>query len=221
MWIAKFRLRDDEDIYSYLCEKYNIEFFAVPYTNFIKNKKINLLVGGILEGNQENKKEFIQELVKDKRVKNVENYHDYIFVHAQHNLSRESKKEIKIFYNSQYLLVKPVRVSSERWEYWEVGCLNRNELNKVVRAARKYYHGELFSLKKEKIKSVSSLTLSPGLTNKQHNALYVALKEGYYNYPRKLTLPSLAKKINVSYSTFQEHLRKAESKVLTYFFKYR
>ena len=65
MWIAKFKLKDDEDIYSPLCEKYKIEFFATPYTNFIKNNKINLLLGGITSGTEENKKTFLKELKKD------------------------------------------------------------------------------------------------------------------------------------------------------------
>jgi len=221
MWVAKFKLRDDEDIYSPLCQRYNIEFFAVPYTNFIKISKINLLVGGIISGSEENKNGFIEEVKKDKRIKNIERYHDYIFIHAQHPISRESRAEIRIFYNPQFLRVKPVHVASDGWEHWEVACLDRNELNKLVRAAVKYYHGELFSMKNEKIKQVSSLEMTFDLTEKQLETLKIAFKEGYYTYPRKLTIPKLAKSIGKSYSTFQEHLRKAENKLIGYFLKYR
>ncbi|GAI73079.1 unnamed protein product, partial [marine sediment metagenome] len=88
-----------DDIYTPLCEKYKVEFYAVPHTNFVKGNKINLLVGGVLSGSEENKKKFIEEIQKDKRVKKVEQHHDFIFVHAQHPISREAKAEIKIFYN--------------------------------------------------------------------------------------------------------------------------
>ena len=71
MWVAKFNLKDEKDIYSPLCKKYNIEFFAVPYTNYIKKNKINLLVGGIISGSGESKKSFISEIRKDKRIKNT------------------------------------------------------------------------------------------------------------------------------------------------------
>jgi predicted DNA binding protein len=221
MWVARFKLKDDEDIYSPLCEKHRTEFFAFPYTNFIRDRKINLLVGGVISGSEENKRGFLEDLNKDKRVKNIEQHHDFILVHAQHPISRESKAEIKIFYNPQYIRVKPVHVASDGWEYWEVACLDREELNKLVRAAVKHYHGELSSMKREILKSVTSLGLMTNLTEKQFEAINVAFKEGYYRYPRRLTLPQLAEITKKSYSTFQENLRKAERKIIEHFLKYR
>lgn len=221
MWIAKFKLKDDEDIYSPLCVNHKIDFFAYPYTNYIKNKKINLLVGGIISGSEENKKIFLKELKKDKRVKSVGKHKDFILVHAQHQESREAKAEIRRFYNPEYIRVKPVHVSKEGWESWEVACLDRKELNKLVKAANKHYHGKLLSLKEEKIKAIASLEIAPQLTEKQLEALKKGFKEGYYNYPRNLTIPDLAKLSKKSYSTFQEHIRKAEGKLIEYFLKYR
>jgi predicted DNA binding protein len=221
MWVAKFKLKDENDIYSHLCEKLKIDFFAVPYTQFTKNKKINLLGGGVISGSEENKKQFVNNLKKDSRVKSAEQYHDFVLIHAQHPISREAKEEIKIFYNPQYIKTKPIHMSVDGWEYWEVACLDRNELNKIIKTAIKYYNGKLFSVKKEKLKSVSSLELTPVLTLKQFEAIKLAYKEGYYNYPRKLTIPELAKTIKKSYSTFQENLRKAENKLIDYFLKYR
>ncbi len=221
MWVAKFKLRDDTDIYTSLCKKYKIDFFAAPYTQFTKNKKINLLAGGVISGSEENKKQFIAGLKKDSRIKNIERYHDYILIHAQHPLSRELEREIKIFYNPQYIRTKPVHLSTDGWEYWEVACLDRKELNKMITAAKKHYHGKLFSIKKEKLKSISSLEITPALTEKQFEAIKLAYKKGYYNYPRKLTIPQLAKNIKKAYSTFQENLRKAENKLIDYFLKYR
>lgn len=221
VWIARFKLKDDEDIYSPVCIKLKIDFFATPYTNFVKGEKVNLIVGGIISGSKENKDRFVEEIKKNKRVASIERYHDFIFVHAQHSLSRESKAEIRIFYNPQFIRVKPVHVSSDGWEYWEVACLDREKLNELVQAAKKYYHGELFSIKKEKIKRISSLELTFDLTEKQLEAIKLAFKEGYYLYPRSLTLPKLAKILGKSYSTFQEHLRKAENKLVEYFLRYR
>lgn len=221
MWIAKFKLKDEKDIYTPLCEKFRIEFFAYPYTHYIKDNKINLLAGGIISGSSENKRNFIAELKKDNRVKSIQQHHDFILTHAQHPLSREVRAEIEIFYNPQFIRVKPIYLSIDGWEYWELGCLDREQLNKVIMVAKKHYSGKLISLKKEKIKSIASLELTPGLTDKQLEALKVAYKEGYYSYPHSLTLPELAKLTKKSYSTFQEHLRKAEKKLIDYFLKYR
>ena len=114
-----------------------------------------------------------------------------------------------------------MHISSDGWEYWEVACLNRLELNKLVQAATKYYHGELFSVKKEKLRGITNLELTPQLSTKQMTSLEIAHKKGYYNYPRKLTIPQLAQSVGKSYSTFQENLRKAENKLINYFLKYR
>jgi predicted DNA binding protein len=221
MWIAKFKLKHDEDIYTPICKKYKVDFFATPYTYYVKNGKLNFLGGGIISGDQANKKKFVAEIKKDKRLKTVEQRHDFIFVHSQYLSSKKIEDEINIFYNPQYLKTKPVHNATDGWEYWEVACLDRSELNKIINAAVKFHHGKLISLKKEKLKTVSNLEFTPILPDKQLAAIKLAYKEGYYNYPRKLTIPKLAKQINKSYSTFQENLRKAEKKLIDFFFKYR
>ncbi|MBU3940846.1 MAG: helix-turn-helix domain-containing protein [Nanoarchaeota archaeon] len=219
MWITKFKLKDNQDIYSELCKKLKIEFYAYPYSIYTKNNKINVIVAGTISGN--NKQQFIKEIKKDKRVKKIEKHHDFILVHAQHPLTRESKAEIKIFYNPEYIQVKPIHVASDGWEYYELACLDRKELNKILKTARKHYNGKVFSIKEEKIKSITNFELMPKLTDKQEEAIVLAFKQGYYTYPRNLTLPELAKMKKKAYSTFQESLRKAEAKIIEHFLKYR
>ena len=52
------------------------------------------------------------------------------------------------------------------------------------------------------------------LTEKQKQALELAIKHEYYSWPKGITLEQLAEKIGVSRSVFQEHLRKAEEKIM-------
>jgi predicted DNA binding protein len=52
------------------------------------------------------------------------------------------------------------------------------------------------------------------LTDKQQEALRTALLYDYYSWPRKVTLEELSKTIGSNRRTFQENLRRAESKVL-------
>ncbi len=52
------------------------------------------------------------------------------------------------------------------------------------------------------------------LTEKQAFALRVARQNGYYGWPRNITLDALAQKSGFSRRAFQENLRKAEAKVL-------
>ena len=52
------------------------------------------------------------------------------------------------------------------------------------------------------------------LTEKQVNSLIAALEAGYYQIPKKVTTTEIASRSRVPRTTYEEHLRKAESKVL-------
>jgi len=52
------------------------------------------------------------------------------------------------------------------------------------------------------------------LTERQVNSLIAALEAGYYQIPKKVTTTQIAGTNKVPRTTFEEHLRKAESKVL-------
>ncbi len=58
--------------------------------------------------------------------------------------------------------------------------------------------------------------LRQGLTFKQLRVLTLAFNSGYYELPRKIYLKNLAKEMNIHRRTFEEHLRKAEKKIMTY-----
>lgn len=52
------------------------------------------------------------------------------------------------------------------------------------------------------------------LTSRQLGALVDALDMGYYNLPKKITLDQIASRRKVPLSTFEEHFRKAEVKIM-------
>jgi predicted DNA binding protein len=52
------------------------------------------------------------------------------------------------------------------------------------------------------------------LTEKQVSSLIAALEAGYYQIPKKVTTTQIAGRNKVPRTTYEEHLRKAESKVL-------
>jgi len=65
----------------------------------------------------------------------------------------------------------------------------------------------------------SSLTLTTdalfsGLTERQMEALLTAHRHGYYNLPRDADVQAIAAKEKVPRTTFQEHLKKAENKLV-------
>ncbi|MHA2175698.1 MAG: helix-turn-helix domain-containing protein [Candidatus Hodarchaeales archaeon] len=56
--------------------------------------------------------------------------------------------------------------------------------------------------------------LKHDLTSKQFKAITYAYKAGYYELPRAVRVDSLADEMNIHRRTFEEHLRKAERKIM-------
>ena len=52
------------------------------------------------------------------------------------------------------------------------------------------------------------------LTGKQMDALLKAHRYGYYSSPREITTESISKSLGISRSTYEEHLRKAENRIM-------
>ncbi|MFW9787907.1 MAG: helix-turn-helix domain-containing protein [Candidatus Thorarchaeota archaeon] len=59
--------------------------------------------------------------------------------------------------------------------------------------------------------------LGPNLTNKQLDALRVAISTGYYDIPRKSEIKILAKKLKIKRVAMQERLRRAERTIMKQF----
>jgi hypothetical protein len=62
--------------------------------------------------------------------------------------------------------------------------------------------------------AISMSSVFSELTDKQVNSIVAALDYGYYQIPKKATAEEIALKHHTPRTTFEEHLRKAESKIL-------
>jgi predicted DNA binding protein len=61
---------------------------------------------------------------------------------------------------------------------------------------------------------VSSVSLFGALTEKQRKALITALDNGYYRIPRTATAGEIAERLGLPRTSFVDHLRKAENKII-------
>jgi len=89
------------------------------------------------------------------------------------------------------------------------GSLDRKARLEII-SSRQLYNGEIHDSL-----CVSLSDLFSRLTEKQIKAFLGAYDSGYYRIPKKITAAELARKIHLSRTTFEEHLRKAENKVLS------
>jgi predicted DNA binding protein len=60
-------------------------------------------------------------------------------------------------------------------------------------------------------------SLGPGLTDKQLDAIKLAISNGYYDMPRKAEIKNLAKKLKIKRVAMQERLRRAERTIMQQF----
>jgi predicted DNA binding protein len=63
-------------------------------------------------------------------------------------------------------------------------------------------------------RSVGANALLAGLTDKQLDALVLAHRHGLYESPRRTTAAAIAEALGLSRSTFEEHVRKAENRLM-------
>jgi predicted DNA binding protein len=117
------------------------------------------------------------------------------------------------------LHVSPV-VYEKGWEYYRIVAFRERDVKELL---QKF---EEKGLEFEVIRRVpfdgfiaSSLTLTADalfsdLTAKQVDALLTAYNYGYYQLPRKADVKTIASSRHIPRTTFQEHLKKAENKLL-------
>lgn len=219
MWIAKVKLFDKNCVFATKHKKYNIQSYEQALTHFKRGKSYFFMSSHILIGNSEAKKNYLKELKKDKRVKHLDVNGDLTVELIEKKFTEIDLSVYKAFYNPEIILTKPGFVDSDGWEYYEFASWNRKAISNVIKTVKRNYNGKLLQLKQTKRYDIYMPKLLTRLSEKQKQAVSIAVKEGYYLFPRKIEIEKLAKIAKVSFSTFREHLRKAESKLIPLMYK--
>lgn len=106
------------------------------------------------------------------------------------------------------------------WESWRLLVFGDRSLREMFRELRRLGELQIASLKPienvsmEKMMLVPAADLFTGLTERQSSALLLGMRHGYYATPSATNIDRLAKGVGLSASTFSEHLRKAEARIL-------
>jgi len=126
-------------------------------------------------------------------------------------LSRKSSYDVVLKNNCLY--TSPV-IQRDGYEVYDVITENPKELIKLMENLEDIGEARLFS--------VGRLTKqSPfKLTEKQSNAIQLALGHKFYDWPRKVSLDEISAMIGMKRRTFQENLRKAEAKLFPHLIKH-
>jgi len=212
MWIAKFKNWHKTCLIRPLCIKYNVTDFVYLLNSWTKGKKFYYTELHILEGEEENKKKFIKEFKKDKSIIKFELEGNQIF--TLNLLTAKDSHVYSSIFDSRLIYVKPVTQRTDGFENWEIACWDKNPLMTII--DNPYFEMKLIYVKEIKGANLFLPRIQPKISNKQRNAIQLAIKNNYYSFPRKTNLDKLAKIAKVSKPTFQENLRKAENKLIPF-----
>lgn len=208
MWVAKIRLRHD-CIIGNRCRKFNVMMQSLDLNEEKKNGKVLTSSIHQLIGDESNIKKFISDLKKDKRTKYLEFNSETLF------LVETAKKKPVSEFSKKMFFVKPMLLDNNGYENWEIASHKKEELMNFIKKVKPLVDEfELLSLKNTPLQNIYFPKVMPKLTGLQKKALELAIKEGYYETPKKTNLRALAKLSKISLATYQKHLQKAESKII-------
>ncbi len=226
MWVSKFIAYDSSSLINNLVKKYRLTISYYPVNHYKKGSQYFFIAVGEAHGEKENIKEFFKELksfksfVQNKRiVSKLEVNGNFFVMVTSEKESSNLNTMVSLFYNPEIVHIKPAIIDENGYETWEIGCIDRTLLEKMLHVARVKYHCDVKKIRNEKIDNFGTIAMLPSLTDKQYNAIALAVKEGYYEVPRKVFLEKLAEMSKLAISTYEVHLRKAEKKLIPFVVK--
>lgn len=125
-----------------------------------------------------------------------------------HETSHAVGSTSSVIAGSKCHVVGTMRVAHGR-EYWDVVAQNARDIQDLFGKLGKFGPIEII-----KIGRYQPARPPYQLTRKQLEALNLAVANGYYTWPRRISLAELAALVGLSRRTFQDHLRKAEAKLM-------
>jgi hypothetical protein len=211
MWRLKLKLDSSKQPLGRLAIKHQVSMMGYPLSCWKDSKYLYVISAGTLFG--ENKKALIKELQKSDDIVEFEASNDFIINVTKQPLFTEP------VYSPKIIRPNPVIINKNGFHIWDLASFDRSILETVLEFAEEKLGAEILFFKQEKVSNINFTKLLPEITKNQKDALEIAIKEGYYNYPKKVKMKELAKKMNISYSTYQAHLKKAEGKIIPQLFR--
>lgn len=156
--------------------------------------------------------EFLLSLKKDKNLKeiNIINKKDNFAIISTSGVNKSSAYETILKTNCA--VISPFRIEGG-YERLTIANKNPKEVLKLINELKDIGQVKIF-----KTGNFNGDNLNC-LSDKQFEALILAVDNDYYTWPRKINLTDLSKKLKINRRTLQERIRKAEAKTIPALFK--
>lgn len=209
MWAVKIEVPSQTQFLGRMAIKHQISMIGYPLSYYREKESLALNLCGMIFGEEKNKDLFIKDLRTQNELVNIQRQNDFSILTLHQPLASE------ILWNPKILRPNPTIINShEKLHIWELVSFERDVLESVVTYSREKLGGRLIKFCKREAVHMSVLNMLPKLSSQQKRAMEIAIQNGYYSYPKKSKMQDLAKIMGISYSTYQQHLKVAESKLL-------
>lgn len=210
MWMAEFKFDGSKAPAGAVAKACNISLSAYPISFSETTDSLLIYFACNIYGSETDKNKFIKNAKQHSSVLFLEQNNAFMI------LLIKEPKNTKPIYHHNIIHTKPIFISNEGYETWSIASQNKSEIIEFYTLLKKLRNAKLIFIKNKKIENISIAQLQPNLTDKQKNAINLAIREGYYDTPRRIDVKKLAKLSKLAFSTYQTHLRKAESKLIPY-----
>lgn len=170
--------------------------------------------------------DLVAEIGKSEFTVTVKEINEYFNPQARASAAGNATQELLVEYEPRYSIhdafvsrgfvpEEEIRVHGG-YEYWRViVSASRMEIQRRLDDIRTEMDAEI-SIEGMKSPKTSTCTGTQpsSLSERQREAFNLAKQEGYYQWPRETSAIDLAENLGVSKTTYLEHLRKAEAKIL-------
>ena len=204
MWVADFRVWHKGSLFIALWDKYKLHAYS-RYLNTYEERGVpKIMREAVFWGENSNKAvDFIRLWPSSK------------IIYSEKNRVIFSTNAIKSFHStvlsSEVFLMNPI-LEEYGWQFWTLGSSSKENLLKFfnkIKSMQGEAKIELIQIKKATLDEFS-LVSKPTIDFRDVEWWQRAMNEGYYEYPRKISLKDLSKKLGVPFSTLKDHLRKTE-----------
>ena len=216
MWIGHFKVWHENCIYLTNSSKFNVVISMYPLNSYVEGKYRYHTNVNILSGSHDDIKQFITAIKKDKRCLEFKGSGN---VYVSYMRMKLSDYHTTNYYTPKIFLLKPI-IHKDGKEEWYFGAWEREIVSDLYNSFKKFFHVEMLSIKEQDFTDLFIPHIMPKITEKQKEAIQLAIREGYYDFPRNIHLNELSKITGVSRVTYLEHLRKAECKIIPEMFGY-
>ena len=208
MWVLKIEKTAENSFLAALAQRYGVSFSGYPINHHLEKDGILVNVAGFVEGTDTDVEKFARAVSREKAIQHIAHNKNFILA------SLKLAPHVAVLYNPAIIFIEPAMYGKNGNELLHLGCWEKEPLMTVVEEYKKRYDCKILMFTQKKIDTIGLINVHPDLTEKQRYALQLAVTNGYYDFPKRITLEKLSKIMKVSFSTYHAHLSKAESKFI-------